>query len=436
MMCILPKIDTTDMMLDKMKNKKNTKMFFFLRHNNDIDHIVPVIYKWVNTKKTPTEVIITSRRKHLNDFRIKFIQKFDNVKIFYIDDLLDKISLTRLFNLLYTKYSGKLDRLFRKYKTIQRLSDKFFKKIAESIFKNVDAAVLTFDWTDTYFAEYMVKYAKKREFISVSLPHGDAPYVNDMETNEQFINLDVFWNGHQIFDMFDYVVVPNKWCLKRYSRYLNEKKIKMLGSARYSDEWMSILSDIKKQHTVNLGDKKIKIVLFLRNIYYPIFWDELARTILVISKFSNLFLIIKHHPRGKNMMHKFKKVNKLPNVIHVFEGISSDALMNWADIIMDTGTSTIWEAIKTGKPVLSLEFLHSNYSTSAYYIKNSEIRYRDQLYHFLKRVNDKGIKELDNFYNEDERRRFIEEVIDVPDRNVLERYVEFLEECLNESIKE
>ncbi|MEM0492469.1 MAG: hypothetical protein QXS02_00705, partial [Candidatus Thermoplasmatota archaeon] len=64
-----------------MKDKRKIKAFFFLRHNNDIDHIIPVIYKWLTIEKTPTDVIITTKRKYLKDFRVKFIQGFNNVKV-------------------------------------------------------------------------------------------------------------------------------------------------------------------------------------------------------------------------------------------------------------------------------------------------------------------------------------------------------------------
>lgn len=79
------------------------------------------------------------------------------------------------------------------------------------------------------------------------------------------------------------------------------------------------------------------------------------------------------------------------------------------------------------KPVLMPEYLYANYSTVAYYIKSTEMKCRDDLYntieHFLK---DKNFK----FYNEDERKRFIKEVIDVPDKYVLERYCKFLKSCI------
>ena len=36
--------------MEKEQSGKSKKAFFFLRHNNDIDHSVPVIYKWLKTQ--------------------------------------------------------------------------------------------------------------------------------------------------------------------------------------------------------------------------------------------------------------------------------------------------------------------------------------------------------------------------------------------------
>ena len=63
------------------------------------------------------------------------------------------------------------------------------------------------------------------------------------------------------------------------------------------------------------------------------------------------------------------------------------------------------------------------------YIKSSELKCRDELYATIEKfTKEKNFK----FYNKNEREKFIKEVINVPDKNVLERYVGFLKKCLNE----
>jgi len=43
---------------------KTIKAFFFLRHNNDIDHITPILHKWLSTEDISTEIIVTTNRDY------------------------------------------------------------------------------------------------------------------------------------------------------------------------------------------------------------------------------------------------------------------------------------------------------------------------------------------------------------------------------------
>ena len=198
---------------------------------------------------------------------------------------------------------------------------------------------------------------------------------------------------------------------------------------------MEIISDFIPSFNVKESDNKLKIVFFLRNTGYPIFWEEVMRTIKLIMQFKGVYLIVKHHPRNTNAKKLTKKlIDNYPkvkkdidkNLKFIYHGVNSGSLLKWADLIIDLGTSVTWDAVKQDKPVLMLEYLYANYSTIAYYMKTTEIRCRDELYDILeKSIENKNLK----FYNENERRKFIKEVIDVPDKHVLERYCKFLKSC-------
>jgi len=405
------------------------KAFFFLRHNNDIDHITPVLYKWLESVDVQTNIIITTERKLLNDFRINFLKKYDNVNFFHIEDFFKKKNFSSIKAKFYFRHRYLFDKYYNKINFIKKYIDQIHKKIEKRLFDGVDNGLIVFDWVyDSLFVKHILNTAKKKNFTTVSLPHGDDPFINKMVHNNM-LNYD-FMKKRSDLDIYDYIVVPNKLVRKRYAS-IDKNKVKILGSPRFCDEWIKILSDIKPSFDFKEGKGKVKILVFLRSTGYSIFWDEVARTIKMMSQFPEIYLIVKHHPRG-NALKKFEDVIDLSNVRHILDEIPSDTLMDWADLIIDLGTSAIWEPIKKGKPVLAADHLHANRSTAAYYIKESEILYRDQLYDFLKEfVKNKNM----TFYRSGGRERFIKEMIDVPDKNVLERYCKFLKECLNESKK-
>ncbi len=415
------------------------KAFFFLRHNNDIDHMVPVMYKWLSTENIPTDIILTTKREYLRDNRINLLRKFKHANIFYITDLFKKSSLPYYFNVLYYKFDSRWDNIFQKNTLVREKTDKIIRAIADKIYKDTKRGFVAFDWITNYFVQKMVKYAKERNFITVSLPHGDRPYVSFFETLNtlSYRGLDSFRSSK----IFDYVVVPNRLCFKRYDKHLEKDRIKILGSPRYCDEWLNIISKFTPIFDVEGSEKNLKLVLFLRNTNYPIFWDEVVRTIKLILQFPEVYLIVKHHPRNSEAKQLTRKLMRLypdikqnmdVNLKFIYGNINSEALLKWSDIILDVGTSITWEPVKKGKPVLMLEYTFANYSTVAYYIKASDIKYRDQLYDNIQEfIKNKKRK----FYNETERRKFIKEIIDVPDKYVLERYCKFLKSCIDNSSK-
>ena len=424
-----------------MKNKKQTKKksgkaFFFLRHNNDIDQIVPVIHKWLSNENIPTDIIILTKRKTLDDFRINLLKEFNNARAIHIKDLFGKYRLAHYVNIYSLCF--KLRIFLRKYRTLRKLFNKLFKKDLKQIFEDVEKGIVVFDWIESFFPQEIVKMAKKKGLTTVSLPHGDAPYFNYMEKKDD-LNYTT-WENKKKTTIYDYLVVPNHLVYNRYKDSPEKDKIKILGSARYSDEWLNIISKSIPNFEIEGSENKLKIVFFLRNTTFPIFWDEVVRTMKLIIQFPNVYLVVKHHPRDirnakqitKSLFRLYPDVkrNLGVNLKFIYGEVSSDSLIKWADIIIDLGTSVAWEPIKKGMPVLLPEYLHSSYSTVAHYIKASELKCRDHLYDTLKEFTENKNQE---FYNEKERRKFIKEIIDVPDKHVLERYYKFLEKCLNES---
>ena len=63
------------------------KALFVLRHYNDIDHVTPVISKWIEAGHTG-DVVLIGNPKFLHDYRIKFLDRLNGVRVAHIRDLL------------------------------------------------------------------------------------------------------------------------------------------------------------------------------------------------------------------------------------------------------------------------------------------------------------------------------------------------------------
>ena len=70
------------------------KALFFLRHYNDIDHITPVIYKWIDSGHI-CDVVLIGSSKFKNDYRIEFLRKLKGVRVAHIQELLQPLEFIR-----------------------------------------------------------------------------------------------------------------------------------------------------------------------------------------------------------------------------------------------------------------------------------------------------------------------------------------------------
>jgi hypothetical protein len=428
------------------------KALFFLRHYNDIDHIVPVIWKLRTITDIPVAVVLSGNKEILDDYRIQFIQDLDGVDISLLDDFmtedeleqkgkLDKARRTnRLINKLPVYHPRRILRKIRN--TIfgmpvlidpESVSDQIANRILKNTMQDIDNGVVIFDWISDNmvhylkFAEQICGLARKLGYTTISLPHGDEPHFCKMIRRDE-LNYDSTDIYSRAKDLFDFVVVPNQLCAERYLPHMESKRIPVLGSPRFNDEWIIHLHNMIPAYKVSGTNDKIKIVFFLRHFLYPLFWDEIVRTLDLITQFPNVYLIVVHHTRGENLNDLTKQYPGLGprregNLEIVARDVHSSALLQWADIVLDVGTSIVFEAVKMNKPVLELEYLHATYTTISHYMKGTVMLCRDHLYNTINIFSNHADFQ---FYDELKRGNFIKEVIDGRDSDVLNRYVSFL----------
>jgi hypothetical protein len=77
-----------------------------------------------------------------------------------------------------------------------------------------------------------------------------------------------------------------------------------------------------------------------------------------------------------------------------------------------------------------MEYLHAGYSTVAKIIPSTEMRCRDDVLETVRSLITNG---AENYYQPFDRQRFIGEMIDCPDDEVLPRYMSFLEQLTNQA---
>lgn len=416
------------------------KALFFLRHYNDIDHITPVISKWIDRGHV-CDIVLIGKARFDRDFRVEFLRALEGVRIAHVRDLLPPLEFARwrLQMRLLVRSSRRpfirpvVDALAGIYDARRRepVWRSTAGRLLERSFKAVDGGVVVFDWIErnseicVEWVETVVSMAHDMGLGAVSLPHGDSPHANQLiRRGERRLEPDRLFSAA---GMFDKLVVPNELCARRFRPFLDDGKIAVLGSARYCDEWLVKLAGLLPPSPLVRSDSRLKVAMFLRKANFTTFWEEVGEVVHTVAAFPGVELAIKPHTRGgwKQSLTGDAALRRLSNVTMVDGDVHSVHLMNWADVTIDLATSVVFEAVKAGKPVLAADYLHAGRSAVAEYMPETELRCRDDVYRQIDGFLARG---CDSFYVEEHRQRFLKEMLDVGGTDVLPRYAALLEQ--------
>jgi hypothetical protein len=422
------------------------KAVFFIRAYNDMDHLTPVIWKLATTTDVSISVVVRIGKTIPDDYRLNYLRQFERVELRHISEFIaeDSTPAARLSLLSRISYRLKSDNASSQptIKSKHETDPAAVEKMLDALFGTGETAarygIVIFDWVtlskaNRNFAITVKEAAGQRGYANLSLPHGDSPYWNAMFKME---DIDYSAMEHYRDNPLDVVVVPNPLTAKRFTSFRNDDQLRIIGSARYNDEWMGELKTLLPPFDIPGTDKMLKLVMFLRNAEFPINWEQVIYSIRLATQFRDVYLVVKHHTRGgtednPNMREHLEmgKLNQMtaPNLKIVYSDIHSGSLLQWADAVLELGTSISFEAIKLNKPLLAMEYLHANISTTAHFLPQTAMRCKDDLFDAIQALRQ---NRETRFYTDAERQRFIHEIIDYPDGHVLERYVELIQSLM------
>lgn len=391
----------------------NKKAAFLLRKNNETDHIVPVLYKIGQRSKIDVDVILGKKIKP-EDYRIKTIDKFENINI---------INRTDVFK----SKSYNVD-------VIEKIHNKALNKFFGN--KNVDIdeahTLVGFDW-QVAKKSVTKSLGKRKDLNTVVIPHGNSPFENSISNSGRFRNLtrsnyrsqdDLSKIANKQYNKmkgYDYYLFPNERSAKRIRGRVSNNQIKVLGSTRYNKEWLEVLSEISPPAKIT-EKNPIKVVLFLRKEKYFVSKEEILYTLDMLEDFPNIQVVVKEHPRERLL--DPSAVDEKDNISIIKDHIPSTSLIDWGDIFLSIASSILFEPVMKEKPVLCLEYAHANRDIISYYFPSTDIRTKDELYERLWRFSQNGIE---NIYDEQNRNQFIDHLISPSNEPILDGWADFIE---------
>jgi len=415
---------------------------FFVREFNDIDHITPIVWK-MKQDDYPVAVYCLNPEYDLHrDYRLRFLRT-QGVKVNYIFDEFGRglglIHLVMRFigrtcyavankldsptRTLFAAGSAKLQKRAKKIgkKIYKRCREKFYDiSWARNIIAQSGVRIVCFDHVNPnrYVVNILLTAAGEKAIPAIALPHGVFIYTNTLvrtgSTEE---------DRYDKFNRFDSIITQNELRKEVLVRAgVQRKKIIVMGSARYCNEWMTqnkmILPRTMKSDTESPG--RLKAVFMTTRFAYKIDVDRMLKTFDILSKLEGIDMVVKPHTRTGREAKVYENM-PLANVSE----FSSVELSEWADVVLAIGSSIIIEPLKQGKPVLYLKYLHENTTQyeelGACWTIYDEAELKDALLSL--RDNKKKVA-----YPEENVNRFLSEIIygGPNERDVLGDYEDFI----------
>jgi hypothetical protein len=350
---------------------------FFIREFNDIDHMTPIVWK-MRRDNYPVAVYCLNPEYDLqSDYRLLFLKQL-SIKVSFIYDefgqalglwhriirLIGKTCFGIVNKLNHHSWSLFSNALAVLRRCAQKIGKKCYKRSrnkfynvswAHDVLEKSGAQILCFDHINPnqYVVEIFLQAANEKAIPTLALPHGVFIYTNNFVRNGSSKE-----DRYDKFNRFDYIITQNALRKEVLTRAgVQRKKIFVLGSARYCNEWMTLNTSIlPRTIKTNTEDpSRLRAVFMTTRFAYRIDVERMLKTFDLLSELEGIEMAVKPHTRMGKEAKAYENI-PLTNVAD----FSSVELCEWADVVLAIGSSIIIEPLKQGKPVLYLKYLHEN----------------------------------------------------------------------------
>jgi len=361
---------------------------FLIRDFPDLDHFVPVIFKYL--KNYPTEnVLIIEFNADIEielDYRIQFLKKLYPriiIKNAYTvnNNGLVRVLLSRLFskknrhiNFQFIKSSKNkfnflffINLLIASLKKIFLKKDNFFEKFlfnnnwATELIEKFEIDVLVMD--DSFYLSYnknkeLVLILQKLKRRVILLPH--TCHIFEFKEEKDIFEKIKFEEFYP-----ELVVCSNQRKKFMISYGYNENKVFNLGSARFSNEWIGIHSDMIQINKNYFKNGMVKL-LVIDGTYNE--KDKQSKLINKISeKIDNVDIVFRTHVRKNNYITDTKKIYNFNDKIKLDFDTPTTNLIKQADVIIGTMSSILIEVFILKKLLIFPAFLLNEKNVNTLY---------------------------------------------------------------------
>jgi hypothetical protein len=331
-------------------------LIFFINKFNDIDHIVPIVYKLSkDTNKTIHVFCINPFFDISNDYRLNFLKNDIGVNVEYIYKSLNKFSFSGILSYFLCKDTGKkfsslIVILSNKWKWLSKIIFEriYGEKWCRNFLNKYNSHLLILDGTTaaskTYNFAAIETIADEKLIPKISIPHG-VPLFSQHPKSYDNAKAGINKNNCDLI-----VSASNRWMQECIEFGISPEKLKVIGVARHCKEWENILQDIVPwdQSLDSTPQEKLKVVYMdMGPDRYDEFKPIAEETLRIINSLDFVHLLFKPHTRSN-------RANlDLPFNVENVHHINSHNLIKWADVVIGMSSSIILGVLMQNKVYIS-----------------------------------------------------------------------------------
>jgi hypothetical protein len=332
------------------------KLLFLINYYNDVDHTAPLILEFLERGHHVSVTCLTQFNLR-KDVRIRDFTKYKNFSIHPLKYLPRNKGISN-------KNPGNIKLFGKIWREI------FFNVIWAAMFlKRWGFEAIIFTW-----GRPMAKGLQRRIFQAathlglptICIPHGQNIYINyDVNTEIYDIHrLSGHWPDFSDRNHFTkYIVQTQRHRQQHIDWGMDPEKVSAWGSLRFDPSWVNKNIGYYTQGLFPMISNKtnsFRIVFFLPHWRYNVDASKTLKLIKAILSRSDGYLIIKGHTRGDQIDQDMQlQFNSYDNV-EINSMCESTPLIDWADVVVNFGSSIALEAIVRNKRIIYPSYLHSN----------------------------------------------------------------------------
>jgi hypothetical protein len=363
------------------------RALFFIHNYNDIDHFTPVVDGLMRRGGWDCKMVFYPAHTLGSvtietDWRLCYLRETWGVEVRHIQEIdpafSRSLALLEFRNTLTKacdatpslgKLAGRDPRgllpWFLAWRYYDSLLNLWFKKLSPTgtrIWQWFTPDVVVIDWGRTHLLLHPVLQRAKEKGVRVlQLPHGAWTYEGIFSHASQFDEAKLTKKGRTPDSDPDAMVVDNLYKgMRTLCQGLRPEQFRFLGLARFTPQWLKTVTSMPRARVKLAPTGKPRVVWFTT---WLMACDQqgVRDSLAALEKYADrLDIILKVHTRNPahevtdycTMLAPDSKIRVVANEE------DSLAMTAWADAILITQSSIVYDAFALGKPVLYLQYTH------------------------------------------------------------------------------